>query len=277
MNSSNTRVSRISGASSLDDVLSGKEIGLKSDEDITAADIIDQVEFNENMEYTEFDDEASGSFTYHGDDYAEQEFMRKYSNFDDLVSEMEHYDLNPDENPARTYDYADFIDWAEGHFMRGQQYRGFKRMSEEDQRMTRTYDYYLDRATLDKGIVVTRRATPELLGIDTYGAPPLEKLNKMRGKVVYSPANMSTGLAKNGLAIGHGSEKTVEYRIHIPAGSKGAGMWIGDERINGWGGRQREFMTNRDSLYSIGSSDYDEKRGIAIVNLYYIGRTKHKY
>ena len=102
----------------------------------------------------------------------------------------------------------------------------------------------------------------------------------MKGKVVYSPANLSTGVAKTGLTIGAASEKPIEYRIHIPAGSKGAGMWIGDDRINGWGGRQREFMTNRDSLYVIGDSkdgkDYKD-RDVTYVDLYYIGRTKHKY
>lgn len=266
MNTNNVRTSKVSDSNSLDDILSGAEIGSK--QDITPADIIDALAYNKNLEYKEFEDEADSGFTYGGDSRSEESFMRAYSNFDRLIDDMDYSEMSA------------FERYAEGHFMDGQQYHGFKKMSEADQRRTRVYDKFLDRSVLDKGIVVTRRATPQLLGFRSSERPTLAQLQKMKGKVVYSPANMSTGLAKTGLEIGSGYEKPVEYRIHIPGGSVGAGMWIGDHRINGWGGGQREFMTNRDSLYVIGDSrEAKDFRGrdINVVDLYYIGRTKHKY
>ena len=72
---------------------------------------------------------------------------------------------------------------------------------------------------------------------------------------------MSFGAASQGLTIGDSSKK-VEYKLRIPPGSKGAGMWIGDKRINGWGAEQREFMSNRDSVFKVGKTTYDKRRGV---------------
>ena len=266
MTANNVSSSRNSDASSLTELLSGIEVGTKSD--ITPADLVDALAYNKNMEYQEFEDEADSGFTYDGNAIDEIAFMKEHSNYNDLIRSMSYDDTDA------------FEAYTEGHFMDRQQYRGFKKMSTFDQHCTRVFDKYLDQATLDKGIVVSRRATPQLLGFKYGDKPTLEQLQKMKGKVVYSAANMSTGLAKTGLGIGGDYEKPVEYKIHIPAGSKGAGMWVGDDRINGWGGGQREFMTNRDTLYVIGDSRPGKDRkgkDISIVDLYYIGRTKHKY
>lgn len=269
MKSNNVSINKAQGVSSLEDLLSGVEIGLKAsrgDKDITAKDLIDPLEFNKNIEYTEFDDTPDGGFEYRGSDTDELVFMDENTNYRRLLDSMDYTDIDA------------FERWTEGHFMDGQQYRGFKHMSERDQNRTRIYDRILDQATLDKGLVVVRRATPQMLGLDMYDKPTEAQLKRMRGKVIYQAANMSCGVAKQGLTIGdYDGAKSMEYRIHIPGGTKGAGMWVGNEQINGWGSRQREFMTNRDTLYSIGNSKYDADRGVTVVDLYYIGRTKHKY
>ena len=137
----------------------------------------------------------------------------------------------------------------------------------------------LDRSVMTKGVAVVRRATPELLLGAGAGRPTLEQLQAMEGRTITSKGNMSTGAAKQGLTISSvGTHKPCEYRIHIPAGSKGAGMWIGDARINpGWGAKQREFMTNRDISLKVGKTTYDKKRNVFITDVYFVGRLAHDY
>lgn len=54
-------------------------------------------------------------------------------------------------------------------------------------------------------------------------------------------------------------------------------MWIGNAKINDWGAEQREFLLNRNTVYRIHDVSYDSSSGKFIVELYYIGREKHKY
>ena len=273
MNSNNVSTSKVSDSSSLDDILSGS--------DIKASDIIDRVEYNENMKYHEFEDTTHATHDYDESDDGsdEQEWFAEHSNYDELVAGMS--DLERD----------DFRDWTRGHFMRGQQYRPFDDMSTMDQRLTKTYDKYLDQSVTDEGITLSRRATAELLGLNDADIPTIDQLKRMKGKVVVSKGSMSTAAAKDGLVIAsEDSEKPIEYKIHIPAGAKGAGMWLGDKQINGWGPRQREYMTNRDSVYVIGDSKTKktkfvrdwwtgktQKIPVQEVHLYYIGRLPHDY
>lgn len=234
--------------------------------EIEDSKLIDAVEYDRDRKYQEWDDTAAGGWSYNKDGKTGKEqvdFFTKNSNFDELVSGMSR-----DERDA-------FRDWCRGRFMSGQQYQGWDKMSERDKEYTRIYDKILDQATLDKDIVVTRRATAELALGKGHTRGTLEELQAARGSLVTSKGSMSTGAAKEGLTIG--SSKNVEYKIHIAAGTKGAGMWIGDSRINGWGPEQREFMTNRDSVFAVGRTRYDKKRDVYVVNMYYVGREKHDY
>ena len=227
---------------------------------------IDQVEYDRDRKYKEWDDKASGGWTYGGTGKDQEDFFAENSNSDELITNMDSEERS-----------AFKQGWTPGRFMRGQQYMGFDKMTDQEQQWTRIYDKILDRATLKEGIVVTRRASAELiLGKGHTRASSLEELKALRGKLVTSKGNMSTGAAKEGLTIGD-SGKNVEYRIHIAGGTKGAGMWIGDSRINGWGSEQREFMTNRDSVYAVGRTSYDKRRDIYVVNMYYVGREPHDY
>ena len=222
-----------------------------------------------NNKYKEFKDkETTDTRSYNNrkqDGQEQKDWFAKHSNFDELIKEMDGTEREA---------FNDF--WAPGHFMRGQQYRGFDNMSSTDQRLTEIYDNYLDRATLDHGVIVTRMTDAQLvMGAGHYTAS-LEELRSMEGKVVPSKGNMSFGAAQHGLRIGDYS-KNIEYRLAIPGGTKGAGMWIGDKRINFWGAEQREFMTNRDILVKVGKTTYDKTRDVYVVNLKYVGRTEHDY
>jgi len=193
------------------------------------------------------------------------DFFKKNSNYSELVDEMDE-----DEREA-------FHQWCSGIMMGGDQYNGFDNMSDHKQMLTRTYDKYLDRATLDESIELRRLATPELVLGAGHRTATLEELKAMKGRIVTSKGNMSTAAASEGLGIGSSRSKPVEYAFKIPAGSTGAGMWIGDHRINGWEAKQREFMMNRDTSFRVGKTTYDKKRGKYIVEMEYVGLGEHDY
>ena len=215
--------------------------------------------------YTSFSDTASGGWTYYGDGKEQVEFFNQYSNYDELINNM-----NSNERSA----FQDY--WTPGHFMDGQQYRGWDNMSSRDQRLTKMYDNILDKSTLDKGVVLVRRTDAQLVMGAGNRRATLEQLKSMEGRTVTSKGSMSFGAASQGLTIGD-SSKNIEYKLHIPGGTKGAGMWIGDRRINGWGPEQREFMTNRDIALKVGKTVYDKSRGVYVVDVYWLGRLKHDY
>lgn len=267
----------ISDSQQLDSIL--------SDNEVQAKDLVDRVEYTKSSKFHKFKDEAQNggqSLGTHftgdmGDD--EWDYMNEHSNFNSIIKEAE----KNDESWA-------FESWTKGQFMEGQQYKGFSKMSEKDQQATRLLDKYLDKSTLDTGIVVNRRATSELLGFNG-DITEASDLKDLKGSVVLSKGNMSTCAAKEGLLIGSMDyEKPIGYKIHIPAGAKGAGMWVGDERINPvWKSKQREFLMNRDAVFLVGDIEddakayYDSRSGekfyepFVTVNLYYIGRTPHDY
>ena len=214
--------------------------------------------------YTYFKDKADGSHSYKGDGTEQVKFFNEHSNYNELIEGMT--------KEEREW-FSDY--WAPGMFMSGQQYRGWDSMSDSYKRATQTYDDVLDKSVFNKGLVVVRRATAELiLGKgNKYGS--LNELQAMKGQEVISRGNMSCGVASQGLTIG--ASKNVEYKIFIPKGAKGAGMWIGDHRINGWGAKQREFMTNRDIRLKVGKTTYDSDRGVYVVELKYNGGLVHDY
>lgn len=202
----------------------------------------------------------------YGRDYRDTEaFFKSASNYDTLIGEMSDSERR------------DFMKWCGGHFMDGSQYKGFDKMDKEDQRLTRTYDKYLDRTVLTQSVELRRLATPELVLGKGKKTCTLAELQAMEGSVVTSKGSMSTAAAAEGLGIGSKSTKPVEYKITIAGGSKGAGMWIGDGRINHWEGRQREFMTNRDSIYRVGKTTYDKKRDKFITEIEFVGVGEHDY
>ena len=177
---------------------------------------------------------------------------------------------------------AAFKAWARGEFMDGVMYKDWDSMHgryldiDEAHRYTKVYDKILDKATLTHGVIVSRDSTAELIFGKGHTTASLDELRAAEGKIVKSDSAMSTGAASTGLSIGD-SSKQILYRISIPAGSKGAGMWIADPRIHGWGRKQLEYMTNRDSVFRVGKTVWDDRLKKYIVQLKWVGHTKHDY
>ena len=226
---------------------------------------------NQNGRYKLFNDEAKdltgrtfGGFEYTGDGQEQEDFFKKYSNYDELISNM-----TSDERGA-------FLAWARGEFMHGEMYSPWGRMPDWAKEYTQHYDQILDKAVLNHGIIVSRDSTAELIFVKGHKTASLDELKAAEGTVITSKSAMSTGAASTGLSIGD-SSKQILYRIKIPAGAKGAGMWIADSRIHGWGRKQLEFMTNRDSVFKVGKTVWDDRLKKYIVTLKWLGHTKHDY
>lgn len=226
---------------------------------------------NNNGRYKLFDDEAKditgrgwGGFEYTGDGQEQEDWFKQYSNYDELISGMS------------TKEREAFLAWARGVFMDGDMYKDWDKMDPYYRKFVKVYDKILDKAVLNHGVVVSRDSTAELIFGKGHKTASLDELRAAEGKIVSSKSAMSTGAAKTGLSIGD-SSKQILYRIAIPAGSKGAGMWIADPRIHGWGRKQLEFMTNRDSIFKVGKTVWDDRLKKYIVNLKWIGHAKHDY
>lgn len=223
-------------------------------------DISDKIDLDK---YKVFRDTASGTHEYHGDGSDVVDFFQHQSNYDEIINSM-------------TYDEKQqFVMWARGMFM-GSNKAEYKDLMSREQQMLKTYDKILDKSELNEGIVVRRLASFSLVNNGSRDVPSKEALKNMEGQLVDVKMPLSASAASQGLSIG-ATGKNVEYVIHIPAGSKGAGMWIGDRRINNWGARQREFMVNRDVIFRQGKTVFNHDRGIYEVELIYVGRTKHRY
>lgn len=210
-----------------------------------------------------FPDNASGSHTYAGDGRDAVNFFNNNSNYDELISQMS--------SSERGY-FRKM--WATGRFMGGQQYDGFENMTPSRQEATRVFDKYLDKSEINAPFTVYRKAGFELINNGNSGRMNMNQIKSMIGKDIFSAGSMSCGAAKEGLTIGTG--KPVEYKINFPKG-KGMGMWIGDKRINDWGTQQREFMTNRDSVYTVKGVTYDSNKKMYIVELDYKLGLSHHY
>lgn len=218
----------------------------------------------ESGNFRVFKDKASGGWNYTGDGKDVMDFFNRKSNFEEIVKSL---------SPSEVHD---FYSWAIGNFM-GSNKAEYGNLNSYEQRMIKTYDKVLDKSVLHEGIVVRRLASFSLVNNGSRSIPSDSILKSMEGNLVNIRMPLSSSAAAEGLTIG-ASGKNVEYVLHIPAGSKGAGMWIGDYRINSeWGPKQREFMINRDTIFRQGKTTYNSKRGVYEVELHYVGRTKHKY
>ena len=204
---------------------------------------------------------------YKGDGSAVTEFFNANSNNTELIDSM-----SADEMRA----FKDL--WSKGKFMQGQQYGDFSDMKPRFQNATRVFDKYLDQTTIDQNIEVVRLSDAQLIFGAGNRTGTIDDFLAMEGQQVICNANMSFSAASEGLRITpFGQAPTVEYVLRIPEGSDGAGMYIGDDRINIWGDKQREFMTNRNIWMTVGHTEYDEARGVYRVEINYGGLMEHDY
>ena len=204
---------------------------------------------------------------YKGDGSETTQFFADNSNNTELIDSMSANDMKA---------FKDL--WSKGQFMQGQQYGDFSDMKPRFQSATRIFDKYLDQTTIDQNIEVVRLSDAQLVFGAGNRSGSLEDFAAMEGQQIICNANMSFSAASEGLRITYtGAAPTVEYVLRIPEGSNGSGMYIGDDRINIWGDRQREFMTNRNIWMTVGKTEYIEDRGVYRVELNYGGRMEHDY
>ena len=221
---------------------------------------ITQAVADKKIQYRTFESTPIGGYSYGDDGHATQDFFHDTSNADQLIRGMSPMEI-------MAFDY-----WTRGTFM-GLNTREFKYLSSLEQSMIRIYDKYLDKAELYEGITVRRLASFSLINNGSRSIPT--DFDALKNQPIELTAPLSAAAAKEGLTIGQ-SSKNVEYIFHIPP-SKGSGMWLGNTRINNWGDRQREFMLNRNTIYTTGDIRYNSKRGVYEVDMWYVGRTKHTY
>lgn len=229
-------------------------------------------ELTRDLETAEVDEEKlqkfrgnaiNGGWEFEGNEWTE-DWFRKNSDSYELVEQM-----SAGEREA-------FRAYTRGAFMRGQMYRDWDDIDGIDQARMRIYDKYMDQAELKQGIVVYRRSTFELINEGKTRKLSVDAINARAGEIIPCKSVLSAAAAREGLSgMGSGS-KPVEYEIKVPSG-RGSGMWIGQDKINGWGPRQREYALNRDANYRLDGARYDAKRGVTIVTITYLGHDKHRY
>lgn len=220
-------------------------------------------------DYHEFEGVSDyDGWEYEGDDVQQVlNFFRQNSNSYELLDS-----LTNEERGA-------FQEWTRGALMDSEQWYDWHSISRWTQNIIRNIAKKLDTARLDRGMVVTRLGSGELLPGIGRMASSLGELQALKGQVIPVNGLMSWGAAKEGLLIpGGGRPKNIEFKLRIPAGTRGAGTWIGDSRVSPyWGARQREFITNRDIDVRVGDSRYDRRRDKYVVELEYVGRRRHPF
>ena len=231
-----------------------------------------------SLAYHAFSDKAIGS---HDFDEKEGKRTEKWfadnSNFGELMKDLDpvHYDA--------------FEFWARGSFMRGQLYDGFDSLSLRERDYATALDEVLDASRIRPAFTVTRLTDWKFFSEGKNIALTPQEINSRVGELIPIKSYMATSAAADGLTIGD-STKPVMLKIHIPPNSIGAGMWIGNYSINGWGNKQREFLTNRDSVYKLGKTARTEKisiptgrrgsfvtKDVTVVDVYFVGHTEDDY
>ena len=225
----------------------------------------------ENEEYKTFSGVPDWEKEFKGDGTEEESFFKENSNYDELVKDIK-----------RRGDDVPFEYWSSGVFMTGYMSKlsekGFDGLDKSTKEWQVTFDHYLDQSEITKGIELRRLSDAQLLLGKGNKTATLEELQALKGRIVTSVGNMSSSAASQGLQIDSTAKKPIEYVIKVPPGTKGAGMWIGDTKLNPrWGNKQREFMFNRDINLKIGDTHYNKQRDVFEVELKYESRNKHDY
>lgn len=228
---------------------------------------------NANADFKTFDDrpvtgpgEWDRMHIYAGDGKEQEKWVTENTNNMELIDEI-----------ADDYDARDaFYRYGQGGLMGTDIYDGWDSESEHRKEIRRHLDEYIDRSEIQKSVTVSRLSDTQLLFGKGKKTATLAEVQAMEGELIFSQNNLSSGMAAEGLRITYDT-KPIEYKIKIPGGSKGAGMWIGDERINGWGTKQLEFLTNRDVWYRVGKSYMDKKRGVIVCEITFASLDVHDY
>lgn len=203
------------------------------------------------------------TFKRDGSEIETEEFFRNNSNNFDLIDGLTRQQEK------------DFTEYTKGELMEGQQYKGWDSMNDKERQITQTLDDIIDQSIVSRSIVVNRTSDAQLIMGAGNKTATVQQLKNMEGKVITSRAHTSYSAAPQGLIIEDTGGTKIQYRLHVPGGKKGAGMYTGDVRVNFWGSKQREYIANRDIKIKVGKTT--ETEGGIIVDVYYVGKSKHDY
>ena len=216
-----------------------------------------------------FPDVADSGWEFYGNGEEQKRFFSENSNMEQLIGEMDESDKEA------------FIRWSNGYLM-GALYRenAYDNLTKSEKNAVSRMDDVLDKARVDKPVELVRLAGAEFMSGDMrtdslMGGLSLGDLKKYEGSTIQCPSFLSSSAASQGLSIGF--SRNVEYHIRVKAGTVGAGMYIGDKRINDWSNKQREFLFNRDSFYKVRNVKYDNLWEKYVVTIDYVGHGKHDY
>lgn len=180
----------------------------------------------EENTYSTFKGNIAGTHAFHDSDREYIDFMRDHTNADKLISSMSDDD--------RYY----FQKYADGALMGGENWTSLEQ----------TLDKYIAKSTIDKDLVVHRRADGYILH-DNPAIPSMTEIQKLidSNQLLYASRFMSSSAASKGLTIGKAGPD-IDFKIKIPKGT-GKAMFIGDSRINrGWITQQREVVISRHAI-----------------------------
>lgn len=224
--------------------------------------------------FQQFSSEAQHSLAYKSDNRKTDSWFKEHTNVDSVLDDLSDAE------------YLAFYHWTHGDFEHGEQYSPFNEMPSKHQSDTKIFDEFIDKSTLDTGILVHRRSTPELLFGKDKKLVTEDDLKSIIGKNILSPANLSTSAASEGLQIGlapdvnHPYYKQIEYAIRVPAG-RGNGIYLNTKRGSLQVEDQREFMLRRDvvlkpvSYQVLGDGAHGRPQYKVVLEL--VKKNPHKY
>ena len=180
----------------------------------------------EENTYSTFKASRADTHQFYDSDSEYVDFMRGHTDLDKLISNMS------------SRERSHFQAYTVGALMFGRNHTEIEQ----------TMDKYIDKSTIDKDLIVHRRADGYLLH-DNPSIPSMTEIQRMidSGQLLYASRFMSTSAASKGLTIGKPGTD-IDYKIKIPKGT-GKAIFVGDRRINDeWGTKQREVVISRHAI-----------------------------
>lgn len=180
----------------------------------------------EENTYSTFKANRTSSHKFFDSDKEYVDFMESHTNLDELISKMSSKEIRH------------FQAYTVGALMFGRNHTEIEQ----------TMDKYIDKSTIDKDLIVHRRADGYLLH-DNPSIPSMTEIQRVidSGQLLYASRFMSTSAAGKGLTIGKPGTD-IDYKIKIPKGT-GKAMFIGNRVINNeWGTLQREVVISRHAI-----------------------------
>ena len=206
------------------------------------------------------DSKASYSHGYADDGGASDRWMMDNTNAQDVYNSMSYSDKEL------------LRKWIRGDLM-GSPGTSYHDLYDTDRQIVDVVDKMSSKFVPGEDFAVRSLSGWALITGNSHQAP--QDINAIVGNQYITELPASSAFASEGLTIGH-SGKPVEYVFKIPKNAKSVGVWIGNSQVNSsFGDEQREFIINRQTMWSVSGVKFNNKRNIYEVTMKYIGSVKH--